>query len=107
MLISCRPSYMSLRGVRGLRTTQHRYSTAPGAISPFTASTLSDLRRALLPIPSVTSRSPPPHTVSVPSGKRPPSEAAVLLPLMNIGDVPHVLLEVRAVDMRTHAGEVR
>jgi hypothetical protein len=34
-------------------------------------------------------------------------EAAVLIPLMNLNGEAHVLLEVRASKMRTHAGEVR
>ncbi|KAK8847458.1 hypothetical protein IAR55_005316 [Kwoniella newhampshirensis] len=72
-------------------------------MSPFTPAVLADIRRKLMP----TSLLPVPlpnHTVSF--LRRKPVEAAVLIPLINVVDRPHVLMEVRAQGMRVHAGEV-
>lgn len=80
------------------------YTTPDKLSRPFTRTILEEIRGRLSPAPEPDFAIPP-HTVSF--IRRPASEAAVLIPLMNIGDVPHVLLEVRAAKMRTHAGEIR
>lgn len=84
----------------------------------FTPNELLRIRSLLSPVPSYRPGSFPPHTASFSiddaaagglksSRAVGPKEAAVLIPLMNIDGQPHVLLEVRASKMRTHAGEVR
>ncbi|WVQ83296.1 hypothetical protein IAT38_005435 [Cryptococcus sp. DSM 104549] len=69
---------------------------------PFTPSLLSALSRTLRPATPPPLTALPPHTAAY---SRTPAEAAVLIPLMNIGGEPHVLMEVRAKKMRVHAGE--
>ncbi|KGB75102.1 hypothetical protein CNBG_0940 [Cryptococcus deuterogattii R265] len=68
----------------------------------FTPSILANISRALKPpsLPPIL----PPHTHTT-VGPRPPTDAAVLIPLMNINSEPHILMEVRANGMRVHAGE--
>nr|KIR49659.1 hypothetical protein I312_00747 [Cryptococcus bacillisporus CA1280] len=68
----------------------------------FTPSILTNISRALKPpsLPPIL----PPHTHTT-IGTRPPTDAAVLIPLMNINSEPHILMEVRANGMRVHAGE--
>lgn len=70
----------------------------------FTPSILTNISRALKPpsLPPIL----PPHTHTT-IGTRPPTDAAVLIPLMNINSEPHILMEVRANGMRVHAGEAR
>ncbi|OXG28075.1 hypothetical protein C360_06015 [Cryptococcus neoformans Bt15] len=68
----------------------------------FTPSVLANISRALKPpsLPPII----PPHTQTTTSN-RPPTDAAVLIPLMNVNSEPHILMEVRANSMRVHAGE--
>ncbi|EAL18557.1 hypothetical protein CNBJ1980 [Cryptococcus deneoformans B-3501A] len=68
----------------------------------FTPSVLTSISRALKPpsLPPII----PPHTQTTASN-RPPTDAAVLIPLMNINSEPHILMELRASSMRVHAGE--
>lgn len=70
----------------------------------FTPSVLTSISRALKPpsLPPII----PPHTQTTASN-RPPTDAAVLIPLMNINSEPHILMELRASSMRVHAGEAR
>ncbi|WWD21549.1 hypothetical protein CI109_106035 [Kwoniella shandongensis] len=72
-------------------------------LSPFTAPMLANMRSKLIPT-HLLPKPLPSHTV--PFVKRKPVEAAVLIPLMNIDDRPHILMEVRGQGMRVHAGEV-
>jgi hypothetical protein len=81
------------------------YSTGRSRITPFTREELSRIRTRLSPTLDYKRGALPPHTVSF--AKKQASEAAILIPLMNIEDEPHVLLEVRAAHMRSHAGEIR
>jgi hypothetical protein len=81
------------------------YSTGRSRITPFTREELSRVRTRLSPTLDYKRGDLPPHTVSF--AKKQASEAAILIPLMNIEDEPHVLLEVRAAHMRSHAGEIR
>ncbi|KAK4687782.1 hypothetical protein P7C73_g2332, partial [Tremellales sp. Uapishka_1] len=67
----------------------------------FTRPSLLSIQRRLLPLPSHPPF--PPHTLPFDT---PPPEAAVLIPLCNLDHRPHILLEVRAQQMRVHAGEV-
>ncbi|ORX33938.1 NUDIX hydrolase domain-like protein [Kockovaella imperatae] len=62
------------------------------------------IRSALKYPPKHSPADCPPHTVEV--GARPPSEAAILLPLMNIQGEPCILLSRRSEKLRVHAGEV-
>lgn len=93
----------------------------------FTRAELQRIASLLTPVPPFAPGSFPPHTASYNSPARPstrggaantttlstsarsggPKEAAVIIPLMNINNEAHVLLEVRATSMRTHAGELR
>ncbi|WWC86833.1 uncharacterized protein L201_001712 [Kwoniella dendrophila CBS 6074] len=82
-------------------------------IEPFCTAILRTLRRSLLP-PTIP-KPLPAHThfpssssssTSTSSTPRQPSESAILIPLMNIRNKPHILLEVRGKGLRTHAGEV-
>jgi hypothetical protein len=89
-------------GIKSLRQCQTQ-STAT-RIPPFTTAALSEIRSLLSP--TFAPGTPlPPHTAKF--VKRPASEAAVLIPLMNIDGQPHVLMEVRATHMRSHGGEIR
>jgi hypothetical protein len=81
------------------------YSTQARRIAPFTKSELSRIRTRLSPTLDGGRGDLPGHTVSF--ARRQASEAAILIPLMNIDSEPHVLLEVRAAHMRSHAGEIR
>nr|ODN89500.1 hypothetical protein L203_02210 [Cryptococcus depauperatus CBS 7841] len=72
-------------------------------IEPFTQAILNNISRSLIPLQRPSLQALPAHTVSF---NRPPSEAAVLIPLLNIDSQPHVLMQVRAKAMRVHAGEV-
>lgn len=81
------------------------YGTGNSRIPPFTPEELSRIRTRLSPTLDCKRGDLPPHTVSF--AKKQASEAAILIPLMNIRDEPHVLLEVRAAHMRSHAGEIR
>lgn len=69
----------------------------------FTPAILDQIKSRLSPTPPSKFQLPP-HTV--PFTRRPATEAAILIPLMNIQREPHILLEVRAAKMRTHAGEI-
>ncbi|EIW71234.1 hypothetical protein TREMEDRAFT_27166 [Tremella mesenterica DSM 1558] len=71
--------------------------------APFTRIELSRIRSLLLPAPTEGFVLPP-HTARNPHGE--PIEAAVLIPLMNVDNRPHILFEVRSSGMRSHAGEV-
>lgn len=88
-----------------LRLTTTRQGSTSASSSAFTRSSLDELRARLDPIPSVEPFRAPAHTVEF--AKRPASEAAVLIPLLNIGQQPHVLMELRSSGLRTHAGEIR
>ncbi|ORY30370.1 NUDIX hydrolase domain-like protein [Naematelia encephala] len=79
-------------------------STTTTTTTAFTRSSLNDIRHKLKPELTVHPSDLPGHTISI-SG-RGPREAAVLIPLMNIDARPHILMEVRASELRTHAGEV-
>ncbi|RXK36313.1 hypothetical protein M231_06449 [Tremella mesenterica] len=70
--------------------------------APFTRTELSRIRSLLLPTPT-EEFVPPPHTARNPHGE--PIEAAVLIPLMNVDNRPHILFEVRSSGLRSHAGE--
>ncbi|WVR04684.1 hypothetical protein IAU60_001695 [Kwoniella sp. DSM 27419] len=70
------------------------------SIPPFTASALRILRKKLI-TPDTLPKLPP-HTVT---SSKPPVEAAVLIPLMNVNGEPCVLMEVRNKNLRVHAGE--
>ena len=111
-----RPSARRDRSVRRL----HRESTSQTRHldEPFTPRELARIASLLHPVPEYNPGSFPPHTVSFTSTRDPstpnaslvasgPKEAAVLIPLVNVDGRSHVLLEVRASKMRTHAGEVR
>lgn len=78
--------------------------SSTGSIPPFSPTILDEIRSRLSHPPPPGSPFPP-HTVTF--TRKPAGEAAVLIPLMNINDEPHVLMEVRAAKMRTHAGEIR
>lgn len=83
---------------------QCRTQSIATRIPPFTTAALSEIRSLLSP--TFAPGTPlPPHTAQF--VKRPASEAAVLIPLMNIDGQPHVLMEVRATHMRSHGGEIR
>ena len=79
-------------------------STDKKLSEPFTADTLREIRSRLRLPPSHHPTQAPSHTVKY--GKQ-PSEAAVLIPLINIDGRPHVLLEKRSEKLRVHAAEVR
>lgn len=83
------------------RTARRPVSSGP-RIPPFTPAILDQIKSRLSPTPP--SLRLPPHSVSF--TRRPAAEAAILIPLMNVDGQPHVLLEVRAAKMRTHAGEI-
>jgi hypothetical protein len=83
-----------------------RYANDAKRILPFTPAELSRIKARLSPaLPCGHGHDLPPHTAHF--TRRPASEAAILIPLMNINYEPHVLLEVRAAHMRSHAGEIR
>jgi len=89
-------------GIKSLR--QCRTQSTATRTPPFTTAALSEIRSLLSPTfaPGIPL---PPHTAQF--VKRPASEAAVLIPLMNIDGRSHVLMEVRATHMRSHGGEIR
>ncbi|WVQ69326.1 uncharacterized protein L199_007543 [Kwoniella botswanensis] len=70
-------------------------------LEPFCTAILRTLRRSLIP-PNLP-RPLPTHNVR---SSKPISESAILIPLMNIRDQPHLLMEVRGRGLRVHAGEV-
>jgi 8-oxo-dGTP pyrophosphatase MutT (NUDIX family) len=82
-----------------------RYAHDAKRILPFTPAEMSRIKSRLSPIVPCGPSALPPHTAAF--TRRPASEAAILIPLMNINSEPHVLLEVRAAHMRSHAGEIR
>ncbi len=91
------------RTIHRLRTPARRLLHTP-TYPPFNPASLARIK-SLLTLPQPLSGTfPPPHSVM---WNRPPSESAVLIPLMNIDDQPCIVLEVRARKMRVHAGEVR
>ncbi|KAL7420022.1 hypothetical protein Q5752_004986 [Cryptotrichosporon argae] len=68
----------------------------------FTPASIASIARLLSPPP----RQPlPPHTAADPRSGACPRDAAVLVPLVNVGGIAHVLMEVRAGGLRVHAGE--
>lgn len=71
----------------------------------FTRTDLDRIASKLAKPPPYTPDFIPPHTVTF--QKRPASEAAVLIPLVNVQGQAHVLFEVRSGNLRTHGGEVR
>ncbi|WVW78362.1 hypothetical protein I302_100316 [Kwoniella bestiolae CBS 10118] len=78
----------------------------PQPLEPFCTAILRTLRRSLIP-PNLP-RPLPAHTHTAKSHDKTksPSESAILIPLMNIRDQPHILMEVRGKGLRVHAGEV-
>ncbi|WVQ75929.1 hypothetical protein IAR50_005564 [Cryptococcus sp. DSM 104548] len=73
--------------------------------SAFTPKHLQDISSHLIPLSQVPPLSRlPPHSATF-DREREPRESGVLIPLMNVGDRPHVLMQIRAHGMRVHAGE--
>jgi hypothetical protein len=99
-MLSLRPSHRLPWAVKFI---QCRARSTALRIPPFDAATISKIQSRLSP--TLAPGTPlPGHTVQF--TKRPASEAAILIPLMNIDDEPHVLMEVRAANMRSHGGEI-
>lgn len=99
-----RPSGLLLTAQLG-RVWTRRYAQRGALPGPFTRRTIDDVRSLLSPVPHFHPHtSAPGHTVTF---SRSPREAAVLIPLMNIGGEAHILMQVRSAGMRVHAGEVR
>ena len=73
----------------------------------FTRADLESIRAVLDPVPSFPLASAPPHTAFVQANGRPPADSAVLIPLMNIDQEAHILLQIRSATLRVHAGEAR
>jgi hypothetical protein len=76
------------------------------SLPPFTRSSLDAIKSVLVQPPPWSPTKLPDHTVGFSRGKV-ATEAAVLVPLLNVEGKPHVLMEVRSSTLRTHAGEVR
>jgi hypothetical protein len=99
-MLSLRPSH---RLPWAVKSFQCRARSTALRIPPFDAATISKIQSRLSP--TLAPGTPlPGHTVQF--TKRPASEAAILIPLMNVNDEPHVLMEVRAANMRSHGGEI-
>jgi hypothetical protein len=83
---------------------------APSRLIPpppvFTRAEIERVRSTLLPAPTMPLTTLPPHTERL-KADREPRDAAVLIPLCNIGGVASLLMEVRAAAMRVHASEAR
>ena len=110
---------------RAHHLSRRRYTSSPpqgtSQPAPFTRASLEQIRSLLLPAPlhrpvplDPASQSPCPTSPLPQHGipwqtSRPPREAAILIPLINMGDPPQpgFLLELRSSKMRDHAGEVR
>ncbi|RSH92203.1 hypothetical protein EHS25_008618 [Saitozyma podzolica] len=75
------------------------------SLPPFTRSSLDAIKSVLVQPPPWSPTKLPDHTVGFSRGKV-ATEAAVLIPLLNVEGKPHVLMEVRSSTLRTHAGEV-
>jgi hypothetical protein len=79
-------------------TRVHPSASIISLTSPLTLSSLCTLQSALVAHAATTSK-----TSMIPGEVN----AAVLVPLCNVGGVPGVLLELRGGKLRSHAGEVR
>jgi len=89
----------------------HPPPPSPARLTPppltFTRAEIEKVKRALLPAPRIPLDSLPPHTAILKAADREPRDAAVLIPLCNIGGMASLLMEVRAAGMRVHASEAR
>ncbi|WWC68010.1 uncharacterized protein I206_101929 [Kwoniella pini CBS 10737] len=82
------------------------------SFEPFCTAILRTLRRSLNP--TNLPKPFPPHThfpasqgeTTSKDNKDVVKESAILIPLMNIRDEPHILMQVRNKNMRVHAGEI-
>src|SRR5690349_6212876 len=81
-----------------------RHVHTPPSLPPFTRSSLDAIKSVLAQPPPWSPSNLPGHTVGFARGKV-ATEAAVLIPLLNLDGKPHVLMEVRSSSLRTHAGE--
>ena len=86
------------------RMTTHTASATTPYPRVFTRDGVDRIRSLLSSVPDSGFRIPP-HNVSF--SKKPATEAAVLIPLLNVDGEAHVLMELRASHMRTHSGEMR
>lgn len=95
------------RGLRALGPPRRGLTTAPAA---FTRADLDAIAGRLLPHPTTAIADLPPHKTGLFNAARKPAyprDAAVLIPLCNVGGKAHILLEVRSAGLRVHASEAR
>lgn len=91
--------------VRRCYSTSAALPTLTPPPASFTRAELAKIQKVLLPAPMEPIATLAPHTLA--NMAKPPREAAVLIPLCNIGGVAHLLMEVRAAGLRVHASEAR
>ncbi|KAL1411668.1 hypothetical protein Q8F55_002633 [Vanrija albida] len=97
-----------MRRLAAIAAQRRAYSATAAPPRVFTRASLASIAAALdapnrLPLSAL-----PPHPAGLQTAAktpRPPREAGVLLPLCNVRGEAHVLMEIRAAGLRTHASE--